>query len=262
MTLGELIRRNREQKSITVEQLADKLGVAPVVIECLEQPEKTTEAAIAYFANIFNVTPEAFKAKPVTGQKKTEEKISAVAAQTAVPAASAVRYPAIRAFLLSKEICADPEKAAKLFGNEPFPIAERNVVLYMSTTALYNFCDKATSSFSFEEYLFRHHRALLDKFEKELDRQNLPYFEREERVTMARGDVFRCEKIENIAILVLEDFATELEKKLSTGVKDFQHDCDLPFKWEMDDSLMRISIRAPSGGLLHEIKLLDVKERG
>jgi hypothetical protein len=180
---------------------------------------------------------------------------------TVIPAtapASNARYPKVRAFLLDS-LCLNPVKAAPLFNESDFPLSERNLVLYLSTNALYHFCNTNTSHFAFDEYLFSLHVKLLAKFESDLALERLSHEEQEEQLREARGNIFCCERIENIAVMVVERFAEELERKLGKGISDFNEDLLLPLKWEIDEALMKIRIREPAGPLRDEIKLLDVK---
>ncbi len=267
MKLAEMVRKNREEAGVSRAELAKKLGVPEVMVACIEEPEADSVEAVKLFASALGVKPEVFTGEEPRGP--TEEEIRAAqeaqkakaAAKAAAEAAAKAKYPAIREFILDPKRCANPQKAAEMFGGERFSIAERNVVLFLCSTALYHFCDTSTSEFSFDTYLFKRHESLLRKFERELAKENLSEEEKAERLGFARGDVFRCDRVENIAILVLEDFAAELEQKLENGVRDFDQDLDMPFVWEADDELMKIAIRRPDGELLHEIKLLDVKEK-
>jgi transcriptional regulator with XRE-family HTH domain len=275
MTLAEMVRTNREQSKMSRAQLAAKLGVAEVLVAAVEEPQEATEQAIAFFSNAFGVKPDVFTGKAPRGPteeemraKKAAEEAERAAgeeerkAREAAAEAAAAKYPLIRRFLLDKSRCANPDVVRRLFAAEPFSLAERNVVLYISTTALYNFCDSNTSNFAFDTYLFKHHGSLLKKFETEVAGRGLPADESEELLAMARGDIFRCEQIENIAILVLEDFAAELEARLAKGTVDFGQDIDPNFTWELDEALMRIAVKGKAGKLLHEIRLLDVRGRG
>ena len=270
MTLAEMLKRNREASKMSQADIAKKLKVPEAIVACIEEPEADNAKAVQLFASAFGVKPAVFageEPRPPTEEeiraaeeaKKAEEK--ARKAKEAAEVASKAKYPAIRAFILDPERCAHPDKAAELFGKDRFSLAERNVVLYLSTTALYHFCDTNTSSFSFDQYLFKSHSSLLQKFERELAKENLSDEAKEERLDFARGDIFRCDRIENIAILVVDDFAAELEEKLKSGTMDFEQDLDMPFVWDVDDELMKIAIRGSDGSLLHEIKLLAVKER-
>ncbi|MBD3420274.1 MAG: hypothetical protein GF398_09185 [Chitinivibrionales bacterium] len=259
MTLAELVKKNREQANLTQADLAGKLGVPELLIACIEQPHQTSEKAVAYFAAAFGLEPEVF-----TGEKPrqpTSQEIADAREARRAELASQATYPAIRKFILDPARSVDPTKAEKLFAESAFSLTERNVVLYLSTTALYHFCDHNTSSFAFDEYLFKLHNELFKKYEREMLASHLPEEEKQERIAFARGDVFSCERIENIAILVLEDFAGELEQKLQNNIIDFEYDLDMPFTWEIDDTLMKININKPSGELLHDIKLLDVKQK-
>jgi|GEM_PF-3004864 len=259
MTLAEMVKKSREIAKMSRAELADKIGVPEIIIACIEQPDTQDEKAVSFFAAAFGLKPEVFSGtaprEPSEGEKRAAREAE-MAARTAK-----AKYPSIRAFILDPCRCADPAKALELFGEEPFSLAERNVVLYLSTTALYNFCDNNSSSFAFDSYLFKHHGKLLQRFEQETARLNLPAEQREERINMARGDIFRCGRIEDIAILVLDDFAAELEEKLKKGADDFMQDLALPFTWEIDAALMKITIKDSRGGVAHQIRLLDVKGR-
>jgi transcriptional regulator with XRE-family HTH domain len=252
MTLAEMLKKNRELSGMTSAELAAKLGVSERVVECLENPGNPGAEAIEFFAGVFGFPVDVFTGKVAARPKEIHKnRLSG----------SRAKYPFIRDFLLNPSRCKTPDTAISCIGADPFPLVERNVVLYLSTMALYNFCDTNTSNFSFDTYLFKHHGRLLQKFEAELAGRGLDPQDREEQLNLARGDIFRCDRIENIAILVLDDFAAELEQKLADGTEDYGRDLQLPFSWEVDDTLMKIVIRDGAGGLLHQIRLLDVKGR-
>jgi hypothetical protein len=97
--------------------------------------------------------------------------------------------------------------------------------------------------------------------EKELAGSAISAEEKEERLSNARGNVFACDSIENIAIRVVEPFAVEMEQKLAAGAYDFKDDLNLPFTWNIDETLMKIEIKGSDGLVRDTLKLLDVKKR-
>lgn len=157
--------------------------------------------------------------------------------------------------------CLTPEAACEFFEEKSVSLPEKNLLLYLSTTALYNFCDTDISAFSFDEYLFKLHDKLYAKFEKDLHSLSLSEEEKEEMLDAARSNVFACDTIQNIAIRVLNPFVYEFEEKLSKGNTDFHEDIEMPFKWDVDKELMRIRILNFDESLRDEINMLDVKER-
>lgn len=136
---------------------------------------------------------------------------------------------------------------------------ERNIILYFLANALQYFCSRNHSLFAFDEYLFKLHNFLLEKFQRELASESITNEEREERLNLARGNIFYCDTMANIAIRVFDDFTAELEKKLASARKDFMEELELPFRWDLDEQLMKIVIYGPGDKVRDEIKLLDVK---
>jgi transcriptional regulator with XRE-family HTH domain len=248
MNIGQLIQKNRKEEGLSREDLADRLGLPVMILKAIEEPDAPNDELVAELAKAFTVPVKIF-----TGEQRkptVEEKQDAKAA-----------YPAIRAFVIDPAMCRNPQVAREMFGAEPFSLAERNLLLYMSTTALYHFCDRNYSSFAFDQSLSKLHGPLLERLDRQLIAQKLPEVEREERLAEGRGNVFACESIESIAILVAEPFAAELEAKIAKGARDFSSDVDLPFTWEIDTGLMRIVIYDKQGKEKDAIKLLDVKTR-
>ena len=255
MSVAKMLRKNREDKNITQEDLAKKLSVPVDIITFLEDPVSSEESIIGLLSKALDITPEVFKgeAPPEPQIPKEEEK--------KVEALKIAKFPKIREFILEPSRCENPGKAVELFGDQEFSLAERNVILYLSTTALYHFCDTNTSSFAFDEYLFKLHGKLLSDFEKGLQSLNLTDQEKEDRLGNARSNVFACDTMENIAIRVLGQFAAEMEQKLAGEIYDFDEDLSMPFLWGVNEDLMKIEIKEVNGNVKDEIKLLDVKEK-
>jgi transcriptional regulator with XRE-family HTH domain len=253
MALADLLRTSREKTGITIEQLAQRLQLDPALVTALECPEQPNEAAEEILAAALEMTGAEFR-----GEAPPPEPEPARRVETAMAAA---KYPAARRFLLDPVRCADPARAASLFGEQAFSLAEQNIFLYVSTAALYHFCDTNTSSFAFDHYLFGLHARLLRRFERTLEQRQLSAQEKEERLAVARGNVFACEPIENIAVFVLEPFVRELEEKCAAGQSGFEAELDLPFIWDIDEEVKKVNIRETHGALRHQIKLLDVMPR-
>lgn len=255
MSVSELLKKNRESAGITLEDLAKSLSVPPEILAYIEEPVAGEVKIIELLAQALDMTPEVFKGEvPPEPEEPTEQEIKAAAVQNA-------RFPNIREYLLDSSRCENQDKAIELFGKQELSLTEKNVILYLSTTALYHFCDTNTSGFAFDEYLFKLHGPLLSQFEKELGSLNLSAEEKEGRLGNARSNIFACDSIENIAIRVVEPFAREMEQKLANNIFDFDDDLDMPFTWHIDDVLMKIEIKNQKGEVKDKIKLLDVKER-
>ncbi len=255
MPIAELLKKNREEKGLSQEDLAKSLSIPVDLVAFIEDPKESEAKIVEFFAAGMNITPEIFRGEvPLKPPEQEEEEIATTAVENA-------KYPNIRQFILNPERCENPEKAKKLFMKEELSLSEQNVILYLSTTALYHFCDTNYSSFAYDDYLFKLHGTLLKKFELELKRAGLSQDENEERLNNARSNIFGCDKVENIAIRVFSQFAGEMEEKLAGGVEDFNEDLDLPFTWSIDEDLMKIEIKDQKGNVKDEIKLLDVKER-
>lgn len=255
MSVAEMLKKSREEKGITQEDLAKTLSVPVDIVTFLEEPISSEESIIALLASALDITPEVFRGEvPPEHEVSKEEKKK-------IEVLKKAKYPKIREFIMDPSRCEDLSKALEIFGDQELSLAERNVILYLSTTALYHFCDTNTSSFAFDEYLFKLHGELVSEFEKGLQSLNLSAEEKEERLGNARGNVFACDSMENIAIRVLGQFAEEMEQKLDGEIHDFEEDLDIPFLWGVNETLMKIEIKDENGNVKDEIKLLDVKEK-
>ena len=252
MTFVEMIAYHCDRLNLTRQQFADKCDIPVELIEYLEDPKATENHLINRCATGLNMKVEVFRGdeKPeLTYDEKYNNCISAA------------RFPEIRKFFLAAEQCRAPEKALLQFGEEKVSLIERNLILHLSTNALYIFCETNSSTFKFDDYLFKLHNTLFLKYEKELAKLDLPEAEKQDRLATARNNVFACDSMENIAIRVVEPFADELEKRLKQDEWDFAEDIDLPLRWDLDDELMKIQLLdATSTTVKREIKLLSVKE--
>lgn len=254
-SLAELLIKNREREGISQEELAVKMSVPVEIIKYIEGEQGSQKTLAELLAETLEVALPVFLGHEEPPKPEpTEEEIKA-------EAMAGAKFPAIRDYLLSEERCADRDAALELFAGKEFSLAEKNLTLYLSTTALYNFCSTQSSSFEFDEYLFKLHGKLLVNFEAQLKKETMPDEEKEERLANARSNVFGCDTMANIAIRVLEPFANELEKKLSENELDFDEDIDAPFSWAVDKELMQIKIMDRKGEEIHSIKLLDVKQQ-
>ncbi len=231
---------------------ADKCGISFELIQYLENPQKTEEMLIERCAAAFGMKVSVFKGEEEP-EPTFEEKLSDTIA--------AARFPKIRSFLLDPSCCSDPAKAISLFAKERVSLAEKNLILYLSTNALYRFCETNCSFFGFDRYLFKLHTSLFERYLQETEKRQIPEEEKAELINIARNNVFACDTMENIAIRIAEPFAEELEEKIKNQNRDFYEDLEFPFRWEFDEELMKIRILAMDGALRHEIKLLTVKER-
>ncbi|MFW5774770.1 MAG: helix-turn-helix domain-containing protein [Chitinivibrionales bacterium] len=250
MSISQLLKNSRETADVTPEELSRRLGIPIAILRCIEQPEAVDEQAVALFAAALGITPEQFRGeKPVIC---TEKKIASSLRQAL--------YPAVREYIVDSSRCKNPESALALFGNDPFSLAEKNLVLYLSTTALYHFCDTNTSSFAFDSYLFRLHQKLLGRFENALAARAMSAELKQQHLNSARSNIFCCEKMENIAVMILDDFAVELEKKLTHKDLSFEDELSMPLTWQFDEELMHITISDAQGESIDTIKLLDVRK--
>lgn len=258
MVVVEMLKKIREEKGVSQDELSKKTTIPVEVIAYLEEPLLMEDAIVTLFAEALDVTPAIFRGeepvKPPEPEKPTEEEIRVAAVENA-------KYPNLRSFILDPGQCKTPQKARELFSKQELSLAEKNVILYLSTTALYNFCDTNISNFAFDEYLFKMHSPLLEKFKKELATPGMSEEEKDERIGHAHANIFACDTMENIAIGVMDNFACELEEKLRNDQSDYYEDLDLPFAWSIDEEFMKIQIKDDHGDVVHEIKLLDVKER-
>jgi transcriptional regulator with XRE-family HTH domain len=252
MTLAEMIAVNRENLGLSRKEFADKCALPIELISFIEEPQRNEELIIEKCAAALDMKIEVFKGEEVPEPTFEEKKAASLAA---------ARFPKIRRFLLDPATCKTPENAVRIFGGEQVSLAERNLILTLSTNALYLFCDTASSTFKFHEYLFKLHSELFIRYEQQVSKLDLPDEEKQDLIDTARNSVFACDTMENIAIRIVEPFAEELEEKLEKEQFDFAEDLDLPFGWECDDELMKLRIFGPDGTLKNEIKLLSVKER-
>ncbi len=252
MTLAEMIIANREKLGLSRKEFAETCSLPVELISYIEEPQRLEEQLIEQCAGALDMKVPVF-----TGEEQPEptfeEKLAATIA--------AARFPKIRRFFLAPETCRTPEHAVSLFGEERVSLAERNLILHLSTSALYQFCDTASSHFKFDEYLFKLHTELFTRYEQQVAKLEIPDEEKQDTIDTARNSVFACDTMENIAIRVVEPFADELEAKLDEGLSGLEEDLALPLIWECDEELMQIRILDADGGVKNEIKLLKVKER-
>lgn len=254
-TVAELLVKNREREGVSQEELAERLSVPVEIVRYIEGEKGSSKPLAELLADTLEVALPVFLGKEEPPKPEpTKEEIKAEAVANA-------KYPSLRDYLLSEDRCGDHDLAIELFDGKEFSLAEKNLTLYLSTTALYNFCSTHSSSFKFDEYLFKLHGKLLVKYEANLKKESIPEEEKEERLANARSNIFGCDSMENIAVRVLEPFAEELEEKLSNGINDFDDDIDGPFSWIIDKDLMQINIMKENGEKIHSIKLLDVKKQ-
>ncbi len=248
MPIPEYLRKHREQSEMTVEQVADRLGVPEYMVRFMEEPMAPNAELEKLLAEALDISEKEFRGE--VKRPTREERQDARAT-----------YPHIRAFMLDPSRCETPAEARSLFGDQPLSLSEHNLILYLSTNALYNFCNTNYSVFEFDEYLFKIHTPLLARLEKTLEAGGGSAEEREERLNAARSNVFACDTIENIAVHIFDSFAAEFEKKLTQGESGFEEETGLPFMWRVDRELMRMEIKAPDGTVRDTIRLLDVKSR-
>lgn len=252
MTFSEMVAVNREKLGISRQEFAKKCGLPVELIAYLEDPEISTERFINQCATALEMKVEVF-----TGTQEAEPSFN----EKMADAMSSARFPNIRSFLIDPQQCMQPENAVSLFADDKVSMAERNLMLYLSTTALYQFCDTNCSTFAFDEYLFKLHGTLFARCEREVMNQSIPDEEKQDRIDEARKNVFACDSMENIAIRVVEPFAEELEKRLEDDVSELVEDLALPLRWDIDDELMKIKIIDRDGTVKDEICLLTVKGR-
>ena len=252
MTLAEMIAVNREKLGLSRREFAEKCALPVELISYIEEPQGSEERIIEKCAAALDMNVAVFRGEALPEPTFEEKKAASLAA---------ARFPKIRRFLLNPDTCRTPEKAVTLFGEERVSLTERNLILHFSTSALYLFCDTASSPFRFDEYLFKLHTELFTRYEQQVAKLEIPDEEKEDLVDTARKSVFACDTMENIAIRVVEPFAAELEEKLEKELFDFEEDLDFPFIWECDDELMKLRIIGHDGSTKSEIKLLNVKER-
>jgi hypothetical protein len=252
MTFTEMIAANREKLGLSRKDFADKCSIPVELISYLEDPKLCEERLINQCAAALGMKPAVFRGEELP-EPTYQEKLSGTLA--------AARFPRIRRFLVDPAQCLQPEKALALFDQERVSLAERNLILFLSTNALYRFCETNSSHFKFDEYLFKLHSTLFTRYEQEANRLPIPDEEKQDLIDTARKNVFACDTMENIAIRVVEPFAEELEEKLEKQQLDFNEDLDLPLRWDFDDELMKIRILRGDNSLKTEIKLLTVKER-
>ena len=252
MTFAEMIAHHCDRLNMTRQQFADKCDIPVELIEYLEDSENAEHRLINRCAVALNMKVEVFR-----GEEKPEPTFD----EKYRGCIKAARFPEIRAYLLDPQQCRSTEKALSQFGEEKVSIIERNLILHLSTNSLYRFCETNSSTFKFDDYLFKLHNALFLRYEKNIDALKLSGEEKQDRLATARNNVFACDSMESIAIRVVEPFAEELEVRLKKGDTDFDGDLDLPLRWDLDDELMKILLLDAGGTLKREIKLLSVKEQ-
>ena len=238
MGLAERIRRHRIQSDMSVEQLAEALGVPPCVAAYLEEPEGECGELEETLAQVVGITVEQFRDE--VARPSREELHDAQG-----------RYPAVRAYLLATERCEDPPKAREAIGENPFSELERDMVRQLATAALYSFCDTNLTTFAFDNYLYAHHGELLERLRRSLDEEDVSPEEREERLHTGRVNIFVCERVERIAEMILNDFVAELESRLQAQDYSFEQDTGRLARWAPDESgkpVMRADVDALDAG--------------
>jgi hypothetical protein len=252
MTFAEMVVAHRKKMQLSREEFAEKCSLPIELIAYLEEPEVAQEQLIIRCAAALGMKRGVF-----TGEEAPEPTL----AEKREAAIAAARFPKMRAFFIDGYCGSAPDKAIALFGSEKVSLAERNLILHLSTTSLYQFCDHCTSSFGFDGYLFRLHDALFTRYEKQVASLAIPDEEKQDLVDTARNSVFACDTMENIAIRIAEPFADEFEAKLAKGTQEYATDLSLPFRWDFDAELMKIKVLDKSNAVIREIRLLSVDER-
>jgi hypothetical protein len=252
MQFGELLKMNMQRSGKSSADVAAAVGVPEAVIVQLVDPTKVNEKAVELFAGALGVTVEVFK-----GEKEPEPSFE----EKRDKAISDAKYPAVRAFILDPERCRNPEEAVESMGREAFSVVEQNLMLYFGTVALNRFCDTEASDFAIDKYLFKLHDPLLQRLTKKPSFKALPPDEQEELLTEARTNVFACERIENISILILDQFTKELDERLDKKETGFYKELGFPFTWKIEPKRNRIVVRDPDGTVREEIELLEVKKK-
>ncbi len=247
-----MIAVNSEKLGLSTKEFADRCSLPIDLIDYIREPGRTEELLVERCANALGMKIAVFKGEELPEPTFQEKHAAAV---------SSARFPRIRKYLLDRERCLQPEKAIALFAEDKVSIAERNLILHLSTEALYRFCDTDSSHFRFEEYLFKLHTPLFSRFEREVTKLPIPEEEKKDRIDTARNSIFACDTLENIAIRVVEPFADELEEKLEQNRFEFIEDFESPLLWDCDEELMKIKILDEKRQTRTEIKLLTVKER-
>lgn len=248
-----LLKTARTRAAISFEALSEKTGIPVDVLRYLEGEQDALKNISVLLADAFAIPLPVFMGTEEMPKPKSKEEV------LRETVATSAQYPNIRKYLLNDSRAPKNPEVLSLFAKEPFSLIEKNIVLFMSTSALYNFCSTDSSTFGFEEYLFKLHGKLLSIFEKEIAASSLSAEEKEERLANARSNIFGCDTMSNIAVRVLDPFAAELEGRLKNGDDQFLDDIDGPFTWKYDGDLSQISILGTSGEVKHTVKLLAVK---
>lgn len=252
MTFVDMIIKNCERSGLGRTEFAQKCNLSLELIRYLEDPAAVEAELIEQCAEALQIKPAVFKGEEEPELSRTEKHAAALAN---------ARFPNLRKFFTSPEQCMQPEKALDLFSENKITLIERNLILYLSTNALYHFCETNTSHFNFDEYLFKLHNALFTKYESEVAKIAIPDEEKVDRIDTARNNIFACDSMENIAIRIVEPFAEEIEQKLASNDSDYTADLDLPMLWDIDDELMKVTIYGRDNVVKSVVKLLSVKER-
>ncbi len=252
MQFSEMLKMNMERYGKSSAEMSSATGIPVVVIEQLRNPQKLNEKAVELFAKVFDVDVAVYK-----GEKEPEPSFDEKRDKSIANA----KYPAVRAFFLAPQRCVDPEDVIESFGDQPFSTVEQNLMHYISTNALCRFCDTETSDFALDTYLFKLHDPLLQRLVKKPSFKALSTEEQEELLAEARTNVFACEKITNIAILILDQFTKELDERLGRKETGFYKEVGLPFTWKVETGNKRIVVCEPDGSVRDEIALIDVKKK-
>ncbi len=277
--IGKCIKKFREKNKLSQEDLAKRLDISVDLMVLVENPEQPPQKVVENLCAIFNVAAEDFwkefetegagsamGEKGLPGKKKVQESVQSAEISPPAPVlkkepAIPAQYPSIRQYLLSTKICQNLTLGRKLLESAILTPAEKNIILYFLVNALYNYCAELSSVFDFDAYLKTQHQKMLQKFQNEIGKINIPEEEKQEKVNMAQGNIFYCDTMDNIAIAVFEFFADQLEHKIKMGRIDFETEFDMPFTWEVNEQLSKIVIRNPDGTVKDDLKLFDIKVR-
>jgi len=243
MSIAANLRSNREESKMSVEELADRLGIPEYLVRYMEEPDKEYPELEEVLAEALEISVKEFRGE--VRRPTAEEKQDAKAT-----------YKAIRALIIDPARCENPPVAREFFGEHAFSEVERSLVQHMATKALYRFCTENCTSFSFDQYLFRRHSELFERLERSLSKaKDLTDEEREERLNCGHADLFACDSMENIAAMILDEFVVELEEKLASGVSGLAVEIGFPLAWNVDKEKGALQIKDIGGRVRKTVSL-------
>jgi len=239
------IKQLFEHHAIATSKAGEILDLPTPVLNYLLEPEKNKDSLFDW-----------------VGQKLAAAARNTPASAQPSPAKEPTnaRFSAIRSFLLRRLHPQASSAGTQALEQAPFGIVEQNLVLQLAILALEDFRQTNASVFGFETYLFKHHSNLLRRFRQKLLKLDLEQPLLQHRLQLAQSNVFACDNLQNICIIILDDFCAELESLLLTPLQTQIEQTLKPFIWQYDQAVSSITIFTDEGSKRTE-KIVELLHR-